>query len=107
MPRSAFEAMALGSPVLATAVYGVPELIDDGVTGWLFPERDVDALAAGMERALSASPQQLAGMAVRASERARADHDSSGYVAAYSSIFQQLIAQGSERSTSSVQDPGG
>ena len=108
MPRSAFEAMALGSPVLATAVYGVPELIDDGVTGWLFPERDVDALAAGMERALSTSPEQLAGMAVRASERARADHDSSGYVAAYSSIFQQLIAQGSERtSTSIVQDPGG
>jgi glycosyltransferase involved in cell wall biosynthesis len=91
MPRSAMEAMALGVPMLATAVYGVPELVDDGVTGWLFPERDVEALAAGIDRALSTSPQQLAQMAARASDRVRAEHDSSGYAAAYSRILDELI----------------
>jgi D-inositol-3-phosphate glycosyltransferase len=93
MPRSAFEAMALGSPVLATSVYGVPELIEDGVTGWLFPERDVEALATGIERALSTSSEELARMAARASEHVRANHDSSGYVAAYSKILDGLISR--------------
>ncbi len=93
MPRSAFEAMALGTPVLAAAVYGVPELIDDGDTGWLFPERDVDALAAGIERALSASPEELARMSALASKHVRANHDSSGYVAAYGNMLEGLISR--------------
>jgi glycosyltransferase involved in cell wall biosynthesis len=91
MPRSAMEAMALGTPMLATAVYGVPELVDDAVTGWLFPERDVEALAAGMERALSTSPDELARIAARASEHVRAKHDSSGYAGAYSRILDDLV----------------
>jgi glycosyltransferase involved in cell wall biosynthesis len=93
MPRSAFEAMALGSPVLAAAVYGVPELIEDGVTGWLFPERDIDALAEGIDRALSTSPDELARMGARASERVRAEHDSAGYAAAYRDMLQRLMAE--------------
>ncbi len=36
MPRSAIQAMACGTPVLAAAVYGVSELVEDGFTGWIF-----------------------------------------------------------------------
>lgn len=93
IPRSALEAMALGTPMLAASVYGIPELVEDGVTGWLFPERDIDALAAGMERALNASPALLAAIAARASAHVRAKHDSSGYAAAYSIILQRLTNQ--------------
>jgi glycosyltransferase involved in cell wall biosynthesis len=96
MPRSAIEAMALGTPVLAAAVYGVPELIDDGATGWLFPERDVDALAGGIERALMTAPEELARMSVRASEQVRANHDSSGYATAYSKMLEGLITRRGE-----------
>ncbi len=39
--------MACKVPSIATRVGGVPELIDDGVTGLLFPVGDVDAMAAG------------------------------------------------------------
>ena len=35
LPRTVLEAMAWELPVLATAVYGLPELIEDGETGWL------------------------------------------------------------------------
>jgi sugar transferase (PEP-CTERM/EpsH1 system associated) len=44
------EAMAVGLPVLATAVGGNPEVVADGITGHLVPSADPDALAAGIVR---------------------------------------------------------
>jgi L-malate glycosyltransferase len=44
---AALEAMACKVPSIATRVGGVPELIDDGITGLLFPVGDVDAMASG------------------------------------------------------------
>lgn len=44
---AALEAMACKVPTIATRVGGVPELIDDGVTGLLFKVGDVDAMALG------------------------------------------------------------
>jgi len=43
----ALEAMACKVPSIATRVGGVPELIDDGVTGLLYPVGDVTAMAQG------------------------------------------------------------
>ncbi|MEL7067414.1 MAG: glycosyltransferase [Cyanobacteria bacterium J06581_3] len=39
------EAMALGLPVVSTTHGGIPELVEDGVSGFLVPERDADAIA--------------------------------------------------------------
>ena len=58
LPRTVLEAMAWETPVLATNVFGIPELIDDGETGWLCEPNDLRALADGLERALSSSPQE-------------------------------------------------
>jgi glycosyltransferase involved in cell wall biosynthesis len=44
-PLSIVEAMAWGLPIVATQVGGVPELIQDGITGLLCPPRDEDSLA--------------------------------------------------------------
>jgi glycosyltransferase involved in cell wall biosynthesis len=51
--RTLVEAMAAARPVVATAVGGVPEIIDDGVTGLLVPPHDPSALASGVARLLS------------------------------------------------------
>ena len=45
IPNVLKEAMALGLPVISTRHSGIPELVEDGVSGYLVNERDVDALA--------------------------------------------------------------
>jgi glycosyltransferase involved in cell wall biosynthesis len=52
MPLAVLEAWAAGVPVVASAVGGLPELIDQDRTGLLFPALDERALAAAMERLL-------------------------------------------------------
>lgn len=50
------EAMRFGRPVIASAVGGIPDIVDDGRTGWLVPPGDVNALAAALER-VAANPE--------------------------------------------------
>jgi glycosyltransferase involved in cell wall biosynthesis len=50
IPVALMEAMATGLPVVSTAVSGIPELVVDGRTGLLAPEKDAAALADALER---------------------------------------------------------
>lgn len=45
LSNTILEGMACGLPIVASDVGGNPELVDDGVTGFLFPSQDVNALA--------------------------------------------------------------
>lgn len=45
IPVAMMEAMACEVPVVSTAISGIPELVEDGITGQLAPENDADALA--------------------------------------------------------------
>lgn len=47
------EAMAMGLPVISTTHGGIPELIEDGISGFLVPERDAVALATKLEYLLA------------------------------------------------------
>ena len=44
--------MVMGSPVVASRIGGMVDMVDDGETGFLFPPGDADALAAALRRLL-------------------------------------------------------
>jgi len=50
LPTVIMEAMAAGLPVISTPLGGITEMVEDGVTGELVPERDPGALAFAIER---------------------------------------------------------
>lgn len=54
-------AYAFDKPVLATAVGGIPEVVEEGITGRLIPPKDVEALANAMVRMLQ-NPDELQSM---------------------------------------------
>jgi colanic acid/amylovoran biosynthesis glycosyltransferase len=53
IPVTLMEAMAAGLPVVSTYHSGIPELVTDGETGLLVPERDADALAGAIGRVMT------------------------------------------------------
>jgi len=55
LPFALIEAMACERSVIATAVGGVPEVLEDPACGWLVPAGDQDAFDRAAEQALSAS----------------------------------------------------
>ncbi|MEY3775711.1 MAG: Spore coat protein [Verrucomicrobiota bacterium] len=68
-PRVIFEAMALGTPILASAVHGVPELVRDGLEACLLPPGDTVGWSDGLA-SLLACPAIGRDLAARARARA-------------------------------------
>ncbi len=74
-PVAAIEAMAAGVPVVATAVGGVPDVVEHGISGLLVPPGDIDALSdALVQLATNPSERERMGKAGRALARARYSH---------------------------------
>jgi glycosyltransferase involved in cell wall biosynthesis len=91
-PRVAVQAFATARPVVASAVGGVPEIVEDGKTGWLVPPADPDRLAAALERVIR-HPDEAAKVAANArllAERAmRFDHRMEQTLATYRTAIQR------------------
>jgi colanic acid/amylovoran biosynthesis glycosyltransferase len=68
VPNSMLEAMAAGLPVLATTHGGIPEAVEDGVSGMLVAERDEAALADAMQT-LVRDPARCVALGVAARQR--------------------------------------
>lgn len=92
LPRTVLEAMAWEKPVLATAVFGLPELIDDGETGWLCEANDVESLAEGLDRALGAGAAERRRLAAAARERLLADHDPDAYARRIAALLAETAS---------------
>ncbi|MGO9095331.1 MAG: glycosyltransferase [Bryobacteraceae bacterium] len=88
-PLAVMEAMAAGLPVVATAVGGVPELVEDGVTGILAPRGDLRALKSALE-ALAGNQVRRLEMGEAARERAKR-FEASAMVESYAALFEEMV----------------
>lgn len=74
LPVVIMEAMVLERPVVSTTVAGIPELVRDGVDGWLVAPGDVDALASALIDVLQSNVSQLQEMGRHGRLRVNARH---------------------------------
>jgi glycosyltransferase involved in cell wall biosynthesis len=90
-PLTISEGMALGKPLVAAAVGGIPELVEDGVSGLLVPADDSGALASGIVRVLR-DPVLLARLGAGARLRYQAHHRPQLMMAELDRVFCNLLA---------------
>jgi glycosyltransferase involved in cell wall biosynthesis len=92
LPLSMILAMGAALPVVATAVAGIPEIVQDGSTGWLVPAGDSPALASAIGDVF-ANPARAAsvGAAARASVLPRFGVD--GYVDSIVALYDRLLTE--------------
>jgi glycosyltransferase involved in cell wall biosynthesis len=91
LPRTVLEAMAFSVPVIATRVFGLPELIEDGVTGYLCGPRDIGELVGVLSRFLEATRERREAVGVAGMQLVRERHDSRQYADAYERLLRSLI----------------
>jgi glycosyltransferase involved in cell wall biosynthesis len=91
-PRSIMEAMALGVPVVATRVGGIPSMLDDTATGLMVEPRDPPALAGALLK-LASEPELRREMGQRARVTARERYSVRRTVAETQNLYTTLLLQ--------------
>lgn len=92
-PRAAMEAAAMGLAVVATDIRGCRQVVDDGVTGALFPVGDTAALRHHI-RELAADAARRTTMGQRGREKALVEFDHGNQVATSLEVYRHLVPAG-------------
>jgi glycosyltransferase involved in cell wall biosynthesis len=103
MPLFVFECMAAGTPLVATDVGGLPEIVEQGRTGILVPRRDPSALGAAIA-GLLADPErgrELAAAAAQRSEQFTIEAVSRRFADLYDELLAEYAARTDSRPVSS------
>jgi len=90
-PLAIHESLAAGRPVLASRRGGIPELVTDGVEGFLFEPGDRAEIAGALRRFRDLGPEERAAMARRARARAGAAGGAGGWLSRLLQEYQSTI----------------
>jgi glycosyltransferase involved in cell wall biosynthesis len=107
-PMSVLEAMALGKPVVASDIGGIPELVMHGETGLLFPPGDRDALKNCLSRLMNDSDLRHGYGAAgrrRAIERFSLEHHNNALLRLYRTLVDQTGARAARDPSSDLATP--
>jgi glycosyltransferase involved in cell wall biosynthesis len=102
--RVVIEAMAAGTPVIGSHVGGIPEMVQDGITGFLVPPGDEEALAEKLRWVLS-YPEQASAMARRARIFAQQFFSTEAYLQGYREVLElaRKVVQGQDGAAVTIQ----
>jgi len=89
LPVVIMEALALGRPVISTFIAGIPELVRNGVEGWLVPAGSVAELIAAMRCALTLPPERLTEMGRTGATRVAERHNAAKEAVKLCELFKQ------------------
>lgn len=89
-PLSVLEALAAGKPLIGSRIGGIPELIDEGRSGWLFPAGNVDALADLLLKVSAMPDATLAAMGQEGRARVGRDFGRQNHIDAMLSLYSEL-----------------
>ncbi len=92
IPNVLKEAMAMGLPVISTYHSGIPELIEDGISGFLVPERDADTLAEKLSYLIE-NPEVWSKMGQAGRNYVEQHYDINQLNEQLVEIYQQLLTQ--------------
>ena len=89
--RSVAEAHAAGRPVVASNIGGIPEIVSDGVNGYLFEPTDTEAMAARILDLLT-DPERAGSMGERGKQDANQRFTRKGHVERVQALYDSLLA---------------
>jgi colanic acid/amylovoran biosynthesis glycosyltransferase len=90
LPVALMDAMSLGVPCVSSAVFGIPELIEDGVSGLLAPPGDVEAVAARLAEILG-EPGAQGSLAVGGRHAVRERYEQERNLDSLAGLFRDLL----------------
>jgi glycosyltransferase involved in cell wall biosynthesis len=90
LPYVLLEAMLFKVPVLATDVGGIPDIVKNGVTGYLVPPGDVQSLKNGMEKMLN-NPEKTREMAEEGYKLVHEKYSARRMAKDYSRLYDSMI----------------
>jgi glycosyltransferase involved in cell wall biosynthesis len=89
-PMSILESAAMQVPVIGADIGGIPEMIVPGETGWVFPSRDVNALAQLLKEVDGMTAARLESVGCSARELVEARFNQAGYLEATQKLYAEL-----------------
>ena len=92
-PYSVMEALSCGKPVLGSRIGGIPELVREGETGFLFPPKDAPALAGAMQKLLTLPETEYAALCEGCVRFAKERFSAAAHLRALTGIYEKTIAE--------------
>lgn len=90
-PLSLLEAFGYGKPVIGARIGGIPEMIDDGVNGYLFEPGNSDDLRTKLEFFLGHSPEKIVEMGKAAREKVEKEYSAKAHYETLMQVYSQAL----------------
>ncbi len=91
IPNVVVEAMAIGLPVISTDCGGVPELIEEGINGWIVPIRDPEALTVAIIHFLGLPIDKIEKVRIEARRKVEKQHNEKQMVRGMEGLYYEVV----------------